>query len=48
MGDVFVAKGNNDAWLLKLTGDGAVQWQKTFDNSSSDSFNFVQQTGDSG
>lgn len=35
--------GNDDAWILKLTGDGAVEWQKTFGGSAWDSALFAEQ-----
>jgi uncharacterized delta-60 repeat protein len=37
-----------DYWVLKLTSDGAVEWQKTYDEGSNDQANSVQQTSDGG
>jgi hypothetical protein len=40
--------GFYDAWVLKLDGDGYVQWQKTYGGTDSDFVNSIQQTSDSG
>jgi len=40
--------GENDAWLLKLSSNGAIEWQRTYGSSESESTNFVQQTADGG
>jgi len=40
--------GENDAWLLKLSSNGAIEWQRTYGSSESESANFVQQTADGG
>jgi hypothetical protein len=41
--------GFYDAWVLKLDGDGYVQWQKTYGGTANnDSANSIQQTSDGG
>jgi len=40
--------GDADAWVLKLDGDGNVQWQKTYGRSSVDEAWSIQQTSDGG
>jgi hypothetical protein len=40
--------GSYDVWVLKLDGDGYVQWQKTYGGTDSDFVNSIQQTSDSG
>ena len=40
--------GNNDVWLLKLTADGDVTWQKTYGGSGSESAYLVRQTNNGG
>lgn len=47
-GDVTVSHGGTDAWLIKLSATGALQWQKTFGGSGEDYGASVQQTTDSG
>ncbi|MEK7368685.1 MAG: hypothetical protein AABZ62_03385 [Planctomycetota bacterium] len=37
-----------DAWVLKLTPDGSVEWQKTYGGGGSDDANSIQQTSDGG
>ncbi len=43
----FVA-GTWDAWILKLTENGSVAWEKTYGNSDFECFESVQQTSDGG
>jgi hypothetical protein len=40
--------GGQDAWLLKLAGDGTVVWQKAYGGPSNDSASHVEQTADGG
>jgi uncharacterized delta-60 repeat protein len=40
--------GEIDIWFLKLSSDGAIEWQKTYGGDKSDSVSFIQQTGDRG
>jgi hypothetical protein len=47
-GDVTGAKGANDYWVLKLTAQGNLDWQKTYGGSSIDIANSIQQTSDGG
>ncbi|MBX2925047.1 MAG: hypothetical protein KF746_22790 [Chitinophagaceae bacterium] len=47
-GDVSGNHGGSDFWVVKLDGDGALQWQKTLGGSTSDRGNAVQQTTDGG
>ena len=37
-----------DAWVLKLTGDGSVTWQKSYGGTGVDQANSIQQTIDGG
>lgn len=48
--DVQVTKNNgqSDIWLVKLNGEGILQWQKSFGGSAFDSANSVRQTKDGG
>ena len=47
-GDVSGNHGDKDAWLLKLSGTGAIEWQKTLGGSGWDEAWAVQQTSDGG
>lgn len=47
-GDVVNNQGGSDCWLLKLTNDGSIEWQKTLGGSLDDVAYFIQQTSDSG
>jgi hypothetical protein len=48
-GDVSGYKGGfTDAWVVKLNGAGAIQWQKCFGGSGLEEFRSVQQTADGG
>ncbi len=40
--------GNEDAWVLKLNGDGSVAWQKTYGGSGDEEAKSIQQTADGG
>ena len=40
--------GDQDIWLLKLTANGDIVWQKTYGGGAWDFANFVQQTSDGG
>jgi uncharacterized repeat protein (TIGR02543 family) len=40
--------GSDDAWILKLSSTGDIQWQKTYGGSGIDSARVIQQTTDSG
>ena len=40
--------GGSDAWVLKLDGNGNVQWQKTYGGTGNDYANSIQQTSDGG
>jgi len=40
--------GVNDAWLLKLSSSGAIEWQQTYGGSDSDVARTIQQTEDGG
>ena len=46
--DVTVNHGLNDYWLVKLTGLGILQWQKSFGGTDEDYGTCVQQTTDGG
>lgn len=47
-GDVSNNSGNQDFWMLKITVDGTISWQKTFGFSGSDSGTTLLQTSDNG
>jgi hypothetical protein len=47
-GDVFKNAGNQDFWILKITADGHISWQKTFGYAGSDSGTTLVQTSDNG
>lgn len=40
--------GSRDAWILRLSGDGALVWDKTFGGRERDEAYSVEQTGDGG
>ncbi|MEE8596757.1 MAG: hypothetical protein V3T09_02990, partial [bacterium] len=39
---------DNDIWILKLSSDGDIEWQKTYGGNENDSVSFIQQTSDGG
>ena len=47
-GDVTNNFGFTDFWVVKLSSDGIVQWQKSLGGSSSDEAHSIQQTTDGG
>lgn len=47
-GDVFVALGNYDYWIVKLSESGIIQWQKTMGGTDSEYANSIQITNDNG
>ena len=47
-GDVTGFQGVNDFWLVKLTSDGALEWQKTYGGTSSEQANCIEETADGG
>ncbi|MES2701785.1 MAG: T9SS type A sorting domain-containing protein [Bacteroidota bacterium] len=47
-GDVTGAHGANDAWVVKLSATGAVQWKKAFGGSSDDMAMSIEPTWDGG
>ncbi len=49
-GDVIGFHGNNysDAWLVKLSSSGSIQWAKCYGGSSTDRINSIRQTNDGG
>ncbi len=40
--------GSIDAWVIKLTVNGIIEWQKTLGGTGDDIFNCIQQTNDGG
>ena len=46
-GDVTNNHGEYDAWIVKLTKNGSIQWQRCLGGSNAD-FLFIRQTSDSG
>jgi hypothetical protein len=47
-GDVSGYRGNGDAWIIKLTETGDIQWQKCLGGTSFEASSSVQQTLDGG
>ena len=47
-GTSFSVSDLADIWILKLDGNGGIQWQKTYGGSGNDSANSIEQTGDGG
>ncbi len=47
-GDVSNNHGEKDAWLIKLSNTGTVQWEKAYGGSAWESANSIQQTSDGG
>lgn len=43
-----IAFGNYDAWLLKLDGNGNLQWQQRYGGTGNEVFNSIKATSDSG
>ena len=41
-------KGITDAWVVKLTGSGAISWQNNYGGNDYDIFRSIQQTSDGG
>src|SRR5437899_1495237 len=39
-------KGYEDAWVIKLTNSGTLQWQKTYGGTGNDYADHIQQTTD--
>ena len=46
--NVTTNNGGNDAWILKLTTNGAIEWQKTYGGSNYELINSIKQTTDNG
>lgn len=47
-GDVTGNHGGYDAWVVKLTSSGTIEWQKALGGSNSDQASSIQQTTDGG
>ena len=47
-GDVSVHKGSYDYWILKLSSDGDIEWEKSYGGSNSESASCIQQANDGG
>jgi hypothetical protein len=47
-GDVTNNNGGIDAWILKLSTNGDIEWQKTYGGSADDYFKSIKQTTDNG
>ena len=47
-GDVTQNHGGYDCWIIKLSSNGNIQWQKSFGGSADDNAYSVKQTSDSG
>ena len=47
-GNVTNNNGGSDAWILKLSTNGDIEWQKTYGGSADDYFKSIKQTTDNG
>jgi hypothetical protein len=47
-GDVSGNQGQTDCWVVKLTSDGTIEWQKSIGSSYYDNSTSIEQTNDSG
>jgi hypothetical protein len=47
-GDVSGNQGQTDCWVVKLTSDGTIEWQKSIGSSYYDNPNSIELTNDSG
>jgi hypothetical protein len=47
-GDVTGNHGHDDYWVVKLSGSGEKQWEKSLGGSNSDYASSIQQTSDGG
>ena len=47
-GDITGNHGNRDAWVVKLSSTGSLQWQKTLGGINDDYANSIQSTSDGG
>ena len=47
-GNVTNNNGGSDAWILKLSTNGDIEWQKTYGGSADDYLNSIKQTTDGG
>lgn len=47
-GDVSGNHGQGDAWIVKLSATGTIEWRKAFGGSQGDVANYIQQTTDGG
>ncbi|MBL0355448.1 MAG: hypothetical protein IPP72_00500 [Chitinophagaceae bacterium] len=47
-GDVSGSHGYGEAWVVKLSSTGTIEWQKCFGSSSGDILNYVEETFDGG
>ena len=47
-GDVSMAFGSADVWVIKLSSTGIIEWEKSFGGIDSDTGRSVQQTADGG
>ncbi|HEY1039258.1 MAG TPA: T9SS type A sorting domain-containing protein [Bacteroidia bacterium] len=47
-GDVSGNHGGQDAWLVKMSDTGTIQWQQCFGGTNDDSFGSASQTSDGG
>jgi hypothetical protein len=47
-GDVAGNHGSQDAWIVKLSGNGTIQWQKTLGGTDNENARSIQPTSDGG
>ncbi|HMI08118.1 MAG TPA: T9SS type A sorting domain-containing protein [Flavobacterium sp.] len=47
-GDITSNHGNRDFWVLKLSADGTLEWQKTYGGNNNENSNTIAKTADGG
>lgn len=47
-GDITNPKGNEDFWLVKINGNGVLQWQKSYGGAGLDQANYINPSNDGG
>ncbi len=46
--DVTNNYGNNDIWIIKITSEGEIEWEKNYGGSGNELTSFIKQTNDGG
>lgn len=47
-GDLFYSNGDKDVWIVKLTAEGAIEWNKIFGGALAEYSSVIRQTSDGG